>query len=216
MLINPEFDKSFVANFFKIRGGWKIIKIPQSDVNFTETKSDEEMRCMDEREGKTRKGYVLGKAPLAPAWPGAVLGIAALFNGRSFADRLASAVGKINGLGIIPAVHGDTKHPIRGCAAVSALIEGKVPNLPQTTEAEAGHLIKRMGLRHRMLSGPHTAYGLIINTQPFSTIIPDGRHFIADVWLPWTVGVSAKSSLEAVVATTELLLPPRQRRLYLP
>lgn len=215
MLTNREHDNSYVKAFFRDRG-WQVVKLAEATVNLTETHQGEDIRCMDERYGNTKEGYDPILVPLAPAWPGAIRGIEVHLNGRSFEERTRSAVGKIRGIGFRAGVHGDEHHEIRGCGFSAALIDRRFANLPPISEVEVRQSIRRNGMEHRILLGSHTAQGLLINTQPFTTIVPDGNHFIADAWFPWMLGINPQKALEVLAVTAELLLPPRSRKLYLP
>lgn len=173
------------------------------------------IRCIDKRFGATPNGYVPETVPLAPAWLGAIDGVAAFLKGNA-EKRMASAVKLTESVGFDRADHGDYLLGDRGCAFRRAHLAGEFEELTSLTEIETRILRKKFGIHHFELyeAGNHPI-GFLLNDKPFTTGMPkDGLYYPVDIWFPEMVGINPEKALPVVEKCGELILPEGSRNLF--
>lgn len=208
MYLEGNSHKTQTVNYF-VSQGWEVINVDRKNVMLTEVKSGDPLRCADDR--------YKDESPLSPAFFGGAEGIAALLPiTMNHKDRFKIAEDLIKKSGFVPGIHGDEHNgDILGCGFRKAWIEGQIHWLPKLSELEAVILRFRHQFHHINLKGHHTASGLFINLESDSTVIPHGKFLVNDFWYLFKLGFKLEDVLILADHSGKLILPPKDRKLYI-
>ncbi len=216
-IIIPNSKEKRAAYLAFKKAGAQVSRLPLNDVTFVDTIPYHSWRCGDERYGRDQFGRsLLDLMPAAPACFGAAEGVAAFFELPTWVERFDAAVKWINKLGFHSGVHYDENKGLLGCAFREALIAGKIRTAPPISEEDIFNMHQRSEVYIDFLYGKHTGTGIILNFEAGTTVFPEGKLFVVDVWALRRMGIGLQRIADVTTDVGRLLFQTPNPSVYIP